>query len=788
MKPKLKLFLVVFIILCLFGAVGPVYAVEPTEDDFLNAWPVTCADPPTTESGNILEPKQVDYYSIDLVAGQVLIIDVDAEKIGSKLDSLLEVFDANFELVAVSDQSTDTPPVEEATEDAHPDIPPISLDPYLDLKVPPDGDGTYLIAISAANPDDADFNTGSYTFYLTCSNAPPVEPVKVGDLLGVTESVPGSLLTINPGDASGTLRYPLEIGPIADIEFDPRVTMLFAAIDAIGEDPGSIVTINPNTGAHSELFKVDSGAVVALEIAGDKLYGVHVSVSEEFSLVMINQTTGALEPVVPSLSGPVWSLAYHSPTDTLYAVVSGNEGRNDLVRIDLASSEVQTVGTTGLGQVVALDFSHEDILYGADRAGNLFVIPDLDTGEAEIINPITANDAKTLVSGLTFVVGYTPPVEPIKTICSSTFANSTTYSSESANPKLTKFKIKNNPLQSAVGLFKFQGTVDEKITVTLELEDESAESGEDCPLEGLEGLWPSYKGKGRVFLGLRDKIDGYDLRVKKKGPLPLDISADLKADGWYYIMVIRPLPRLYRAEYCLTLESSIDGSKSLTTLEVAWPGDNSQEDTGTSSDEANVEEFQNDEPPVVAASELESTAPVNEPVTVAPEEAHTPELVGETLVAPEAAVDGDSNDTQPTEDAAVDGSGAVSSDESDAKALRDLEDEGLSVDGQDEVSASTDQTGGVALAEVPIAEIPVEPEPAADSGGGDTQTVDTAIVDDFSGAEVEKSPAETPVDPVVAGDSQEESKDINDAGITEEITGVDKDDDDTVESDATLAN
>ena len=71
MKSMYGLFFLVFIIVCLFGAIRPVHAVEPTHDDFLKAWPVTCAEPPMSENGEILVSTQIDYYSIDLVAGQV---------------------------------------------------------------------------------------------------------------------------------------------------------------------------------------------------------------------------------------------------------------------------------------------------------------------------------------------------------------------------------------------------------------------------------------------------------------------------------------------------------------------------------------------------------------------------------------------------------------------------------------------------------------------------------------------------------------------------------------------
>lgn len=135
-------------------------------------------------------------------------------------------------------------------------------------------------------------------------------------------------------------------------------------------------------------------------------------------------------------------------------------------------------------------------------------------------------------------------------------------------------------MRRAIGLFKFEATAGENITIHLAPEEEeSAEAVvEESAVSTMEQLWPRWRGKGRVFLGVRDSIPDVDLRVRKKGTLPLELSVeDLPADGSYYIMVIRPLFRLHKADYCLTLESDDPESQAWQTFDVAWPSDDSEE-------------------------------------------------------------------------------------------------------------------------------------------------------------------------------------------------------------------
>ncbi len=590
MRPKNKLFLFALIIFLLFGTVPAVNAqpdctpeTPGTSIDDVSTPVINCDHPPICYSGSILEaknPYQVNYYKFTLGAGQKLIIDVDAQTNDSTLDSLLEVFE------------TDGTPFLFSNDQMKKNGDIISLDPYLEFVAPPDGDITYFIAISAGSADKTDpldiSNTGTYTFSLQCSDQPTSPefkwPVEVGDLIGSTGSDTGSLINITPGNAKSSLAFDLGVGPIADIEYQYSTDTLLVAIN---QNPGSIITFDPATGDQVKTFSLvpEIGTVVptvvALEAAENELYGVQADLSEQFSLVQVTFDDSAL---TATLTPPVFSfgtqqvraLAYHPSEKILY----GARG-TALLKINLASPPIgiEEIPLTGLSfEIASMDFSHEEVLYVVDIEGNLYEVLSLTTGEVRLINPINATGG---VSGLTFVVGEPPGVDPIKTICSSTLTSSASASSETAAPKLSRFKLKKNPLHRAIGLFKFKGKAGETVTLNAELEQqESAEAAvEESSVSELKSSWLKYwKGKGRVFLGIRDSIPDVDFRVRKKDQLPLTMSATLPADGTYYVMVIRPLLRFYKTDYCLTLKSNYEDSQAWQTFDVAWPNDDSSED------------------------------------------------------------------------------------------------------------------------------------------------------------------------------------------------------------------
>ena len=566
MKFTYRAILIALIIL-LFGAAPLAHAFDPATDV---STPVNCDDPTKVWGGEITDSKQIDYYSIVLGADQVLAIDVDADGLSS-LDSLLEVFDGDGNLIDFSNDNR--APDEE-----------LALDPYIEITA--DVAGSYYFAISAATPD-AGAETGLYDFFLKCSDPSlppgPVEPVKVGDLLGASGSNPTSLQDIDLETVVASLRFPFpsETGLIADMDYDPISKMLFVATN--DGYPGKIIPFDPDKGniVGGELL-YDLGGFVALESAGDILYGVHLTIDdldntqvEKYSLVTITQTADGLGlENVASLAWPVSSLAYHSSEKIIYGLASISSP-SDLFKIHMEPEflvetvgAIQAVGEGAQVKVVALDFSHENVLYGVDDSGNLFKI-DHTNGQAESIGLVAG------VTDLSFVVGNAPPAEtPIKTLCSSTLTSSTTASSETDAPKLSKLKLKNNPLHRAIGLFKFKGKATETVTLKLEPEvEESVEAGEMYAVSALLEPWLQRRGRGRVFLGIRDAIPNVDVRARKKENMPFEMSAYLPADGDYYVMVIRPLLSFYKTDYCLTIESDHPDSEAWQTLDVVGPGD-----------------------------------------------------------------------------------------------------------------------------------------------------------------------------------------------------------------------
>ncbi|MHC4214694.1 MAG: hypothetical protein ACYSWP_15130, partial [Planctomycetota bacterium] len=651
MRPRNRFFLLALIIFLLFGTVPAIHAqTDATVFAPDTVGTVTCADPTLIYSGTISQLGQIQYWAIrELVAGQKLIIDVDAEINYSTLDAYLVVLDKNENIVGLSNDQ----------KDEHGDI---SLDPYLEFLVPADGD--YYIGISSAfttPPDDPDEDpldgraTGDYTFLVQCSDQPtPQEftwPVVVPDLLGATGSNPGSLvnITITPENATTSSPFPLGVGPIADIEYQYSTDTLLVAIN---ENPGSIITFDPATGAQDQTFSLVPvpgpvvPTVVALEAAETELYGVQVdSFGEHFSLVQVTfddsdptNPTATLTHVAP-LTKTVYALAYHSVDKVMYGVVAGGAGSSgsELVQIDLTSGAFVPVGDPGAGVIVALDFSNDNFLFGVDLSGNLYAI-DHTNGQAKLSGDI---DVSADVPGLTFVVGEPPDVDPIKAICSSTLTTSASASSETTAPKLSRFKLKKNPLHRAIGLFKFQGKAGETVTINLTSEEEESLEAvvEESSASELENSWLRWKGKGRVFLGIRDSIPGVDYRKRKKEQIPFSMSATLPADGTYYVMLIRPLLRFYKTDYCITLTSDMqEDSQAWETFDVAWPSDDSGDDTASTSAEES-KDVQKDTETLAGASADDGSVSVTLSTTaIAPTSAPPEEPVVETPVEAEPAL------------------------------------------------------------------------------------------------------------------------------------------------------
>jgi hypothetical protein len=605
MKPTSRLFLFFLIFLLLIGGASAVNgqptfyaaAVEHITPDFLTDEPVVCGDPAAIYDRAINSPNEVDVYSLELAAGQMLTIDVDTGDKGFTLDTLDTILFVYFDSDPTDDQYPET---YIAWNDRSAGFPFPDEDPYLEITAEAGGKYYLVIYDATSNP-----SIGDYLLSLKCANPSttpdPVEPVKVGDLLGSTGFDSGSLVMINPADGTTTVRFPTVTGPIADIEYQYRSQSLLVAIN---NQPGSIVTMDPNTGNEGPVINLATGSIVALEAAEDILYGVYVesgiSGMDEFSLVAINQATGDLDFLAPLGHKPFPALAYHSTEKAMYGVFTGPQGA-ELVKIDLTSFKVDTIGSTGLGQIAALDFSQENVLYCADLSGTLFSIPDLTTGQAEEIASIDISTeaitpagpaAPAGISGLTFVVGEPPDVDPVITSCSSTLTIPMTAAAEIDARKLFGFRLKRHHKHHAVGFFKFQATAGESVTIRLAADEKIfTEAEKKSTAYKLWKHWSKSRDKKRAFLGLRDAIPGVKVKKKTKGRLPLELTVeDLPADGWYYIMVDQPLFRFHKVDYLvdyhLTLESGGPAGQACQTLEVAWPSNNVEEDFASTDESA----------------------------------------------------------------------------------------------------------------------------------------------------------------------------------------------------------
>ena len=564
-----------------------------------------CAEPPQNYEESISEVGQVDYWEIWLPADQKLVIEVEAEDIGS-LDAYLEVFDENENIIGANNDQVDmiTGYV-------------TSLDPYLEIIAP--SDGYYYIAISSASDDPYDYRAqGPYKFLVQCpdhSSSPEFKwPLQAGELLGATGSNPGSFIKITPETAESTLPFPMGIGPITDIEFDPSSNSLFVAVEAVVGDeniPARIVAIDPTLGTEVESFSLGTEVIVALEAAEDKLYGVRVDSSgANFYLAEVTFSTDTESKTakladVFSFQWDVSALAYNSVDKVMYGVAAV-EGTSSLFTIDLESYDIKILGPTGFGQFMALDFSDNNVLFGIDRSGNLLKIDHI-TGQA-----VSIGDPIIGITSLTFVVEEAPQNEDptIKIICSSSFTNQTAASSESTN-KLSRFKLGRNPQNSAVGLFKFKGEMGEIVNLSICLEEkEAVESEEASASSWVEKLLPNWQPKKRVFVFIRDAIPDVEFRAKQKGELTqaeptLDIgNINLPATGLYYIMVIRPFRRFNNFDYCLSL-NSMNGTAG-ESLVVAWPKDESEQNAPATLADVNTA----DEPVGVAITGSSASEPV----------------------------------------------------------------------------------------------------------------------------------------------------------------------------------
>jgi hypothetical protein len=531
---------------------------------------VSCGD--TVPDVLIATADEVHDYLIDLVSGSLVTIDVDAEEINSTLDTALEVQDPAGQTLFFVDDFT-------------PDRGEVSLDPYLEFTV--ETGGIHRLTVSAVtNKDGVDtgsFTPDSYTISFECSApAEPSPPIEPGDLLASSGSVPGSLISIDPQTGESTLHHPLgKRGPVTEIEF--HNDMLYGATKPTNEFNGNIIQIDLLTGEETQVGLDLNAEVTALEFVGDTLYGaLRSSAYPDAQLVIINiddNTADFLQVKGSTGLISVDGLTYDSASGVMYAIgLPSASLASVLVKIDLASFDlpsapiIQEIGPVGSGQVSALEFGPGGLLFGAAAGFLVTINPDSGAIIAEVsIQPPGGAVTSTLATDLSNFGGlaYVPGDEDqtyVQTLCSSTLANSSPFSSRLASSKFIRSKLRSRvrqPAQPAIRLFMFQGTQAELLTIKLTLEEA------EPAVESVDKLTADVDSKKKAFLGLRHTSWWVDFRKMAKGPFPLEIAAELPKDGWYRLVVIQPFRQRYRTNYCLTVESQDPNSVALETLDVA---------------------------------------------------------------------------------------------------------------------------------------------------------------------------------------------------------------------------
>lgn len=570
MRPIHKFLLPALIICLIFGTVPTAFADEPVDIAFIDenvakAPLVECGDP-IADGKLILPVTLVDYYKIDLLSGQRLKVDVDAQAIGSQLDYVLQLFDNSGKTLTDGDDNLG--------DEAAP------FDPSLEYTATDTDVRPYIVAVSIniLNPEEPPIVPDSYQITFECTEQGPVIQLEPGDLLASTGPSDGSLISIDRETGLTGFRGTLgNYGQVVDIEFRDDGVLFGATIDEIDQGEtvviiGTLITIDPNTGVETEIGTLESGHIASLEFGRDpdsdlvSLYGIHqASVGTTSQLGIINQVNSAFTVVGQTGHtdhGKVDGLAFESHTGIMYGVGPGPDGI-ELMTIDLATGVAETVGPTGLtSQILAIEFGPDGNLYGVtapfksdadDTLVTALVTIDPLSGTATEVVEVggTAAEAAALavastssmVSGLTFKPGWEP--QPASTIITSL----------DDNPYVGRF----------IDKFKFDGVQGEFVTITVENlnQETSPEVIETTSKWSKKNFLVEGEFKGRAFLVLRDAMSDVDFRVREKGTMPLTIEAELPETGLYYLILMQPVFSSLRVDYSLTMTSSLDAFKTL---------------------------------------------------------------------------------------------------------------------------------------------------------------------------------------------------------------------------------
>ncbi len=155
---------------------------------------------PTVVNGRLAEPGQWDWYRFDGRAGEAVVAEVQARRLGSPLDSVLRLFDPSGRPLAFNDDQAD---LASALNTHH-------ADSYLSLTLP--ADGTYRLAIG----DIQQAGGPEYTYRLRLSAPRPDYALRVtpsGLSIPGGASVPVTAYALRQDGFGGAIRLALRNAP-----------------------------------------------------------------------------------------------------------------------------------------------------------------------------------------------------------------------------------------------------------------------------------------------------------------------------------------------------------------------------------------------------------------------------------------------------------------------------------------------------------------------------------------------------------------------------------------------
>lgn len=225
--------------------------------------------------------SDVDLMVIDLVAGNQLQIDLDANQFGASLDAALRLFDASGTLIASNDDSA--APGE-----------PLSLDPYLEFTAPTTGqyylgissfDNKTYDPISGSSQDGTSFGDYSLNLTVTATLLPP-EPndtLTTATATGYSSGTGNSWTEAhsigdNPDLATGLdvdlYAVTLTAGATLDIDIDTDLNGTLDSVLSVFDHTGTRLALNDDAPAPGETYTLDSYLSFTAATTGTYYIGV----------------------------------------------------------------------------------------------------------------------------------------------------------------------------------------------------------------------------------------------------------------------------------------------------------------------------------------------------------------------------------------------------------------------------------------------------------------------------------------------------------------------------------